>query len=266
MDSSLAIQVADKVKVLGIIRPVLEFFEKAAVRGSVGVIAVCKALEDIARAHAPQKEIITLEDISLLDEGVTGEEDLRATLGLATPVMLYVGNLERYQGIDLLLEAFALALEGGARGSLVVIGGTPQSIEHYRRKAAGLDLADRVHFCGPRPLALLSHYLKQADILLSPRIEGNNTPMKLYSYLDSGRAVLATRLPTHTQVLNETVSCLVEPTPGSMAQGIQRLSADLDSCHELGRRGRELAQEKYSLTAYRQKLEAFYSKIAEVLK
>ena len=30
-----------------------------------------------------------------------------------------------------------------------------------------------------------------ADVLVSPRIRGNNTPMKIYSYLESGKAILA---------------------------------------------------------------------------
>ena len=37
--------------------------------------------------------------------------------------MMYVGNLESYQGIDLLLESFALACKKTERLDLVVIGG-----------------------------------------------------------------------------------------------------------------------------------------------
>ena len=55
--------------------------------------------------------------------------------------------------------------------------------------------------------------MAQADVLVSPRTKGANTPMKVYSYLDSGVAVLATRLPTHTQVMNDETALLAEPTP-----------------------------------------------------
>ena len=54
--------------------------------------------------------------------------------------------------------------------------------------------------------------LLAADVLVSPRLKGLNTPMKIYSYLDSGSAVLATRLRTHTQVLDDgTGPNLLEP-------------------------------------------------------
>ena len=52
---------------------------------------------------------------------------------------------------------------------------------------------------------------------MSPRIKGNNTPMKL-SYLHSGKAVLATNLPPHTQILDNRVAMLADPTPKHMAR------------------------------------------------
>jgi len=90
----------------------MEWVEKKAVLSSNGVVAVCRALEDTARRYAPDKLIVRLEDISLV-EGEAGEaEDLRQRLGIAGLMLMYVGNLEKYQGIDLLLEVF-----GRPRGS-----------------------------------------------------------------------------------------------------------------------------------------------------
>jgi len=263
MDSSLAIQIVDKLSFLRPVRGGLEFFEKRAVRRSAGVVAVCKALEDIAREYAPDKEIVRLEDISLLDSCISSDEQLRERYDLTGPIMLYVGNLEGYQGIDLLLEGFQLAREQDAAGNVVIIGGTKESIKTYRQKAEELGIGSHTYFCGPRPVEQLGHYLEQADILLSPRIQGNNTPMKLYSYMDSGRAVLATNLPTHTQVLTDKFSCLVEPDRVSMAKGMKKLLADPDLCRELGEKARAVAREKYSLEAFRKKLESFYTKIIE---
>lgn len=262
MDSSLAMQIADKLTFLRPLRPALEFFEKGAIKQSAGVVAVCKALEDIVREYAPDKHVVRLEDISLLQHVDVGGESLRKVYDISGPIMLYVGNLEGYQGIDLLLESFQLALQRECRGSVVIIGGTERTIAGYRKMAEELNVGDNTYFCGPRPVELLGHYLAQADILLSPRIHGNNTPMKLYSYLDSGKAVLATNLPTHTQVLSTAFACLVEPDKEDMAAGMCRLLGDPALCRELGERGRTVARENYSLEAYRQKLGNFYRKIS----
>jgi len=34
-----------------------------------------------------------------------------------------------------------------------------------------------VHFLGPRPIAALDGLLRRADVLVSPRLKGLNTPM-----------------------------------------------------------------------------------------
>jgi glycosyltransferase involved in cell wall biosynthesis len=265
MDSSLADQLVEKFSFLHPIRSALQFCERFAVRGSCGVIAVCRALEEIALAHAPKKLIVRLEDISLLEDSVSSDEELRQRLQISGPIMLYVGNLEKYQGIDLLLQSFQLALHQGCHGNLVIIGGTPETMAAYKKYAEELQIADHTFFCGPRPVELLGHYLAQADILLSPRVQGNNTPMKLYSYLDSGKVVLATNLLTHTQVLTDDFACLVAPERQSMAAGMARLLTNPELCVRLGAEGHRVARENYSRSAFRAKLTDFYRRIFAAL-
>ncbi len=261
MESSLAQQIVEKFSFFKPLGPVLRFFEGLAIKGSCGVVAVCRALEEIALVYDREKPIVRLEDISLLGGEVCTGEDLRQGLEMSGPIMLYVGNLEKYQGIDLLLQSFQLALNQGCRAHLVIVGGTAESIAAYKKYAEELRVVEFTTFCGPRPVELLGHYLSQADILLSPRIQGNNTPMKLYSYLDSGKPVLATNLPTHTQVLTEEFACLVAPDKESMAAGMVGLLNDPERCLRLGARGRSVARENYSLKAYQAKLGDFYRRI-----
>ena len=260
MDSSLAQQLEEKIPFLRCISSVLQFFEKSAIKMSCGVVAVCRELEEIVLSYAPQKNTVRLEDISLVDDTPVVGDDLRGKYDIAGPIMLYVGNLEGYQGIDLLFESFQVALKQGCSGNVVLIGGTDKTIAQYKVLAEQLGISSHVYFCGPRPLAELGHYLGQADILLSPRVQGNNTPMKLYSYLGSGKAVLATDLPTHTQVLTSEFSCLVPPSPKGMAKGIMDLLSDKELRMQLGKAGKKEVEEKYSLGVYQKKLRNFYSK------
>ena len=103
--------------------------------------------------------------------------------------------------------------------------------------------------------------MAQADILLSPRTKGENTPMKIYSYLDSGKPVLATRIKSHTQVMNASCSMLVNPIPDSMAIGFTELIRDPNLRHRLGKAGKALVQKKYSRNVYRKKLLDFYDTV-----
>ena len=76
-----------------------------------------------------------------------------------------------------------------------------------------------MHFAGPRPVRRSAATLAQADILVSPRTLGENTPMKIYSYLASGRSILATDIGSHTQALDASCALLVRPEPGCVAAG-----------------------------------------------
>jgi glycosyltransferase involved in cell wall biosynthesis len=238
---------------------------EAIVRRTLGacdlVLAVCPSLAAKAAHLCPTVPVRVLEDIPLTEAPHPAVEDLRARFTVRGPLALYVGNLEPYQGIDLLLEALA-ALGEDAAATLVVIGGIPADVSRYELKAAALGRGARVHFAGPRPVRELGGYLAQADILVSPRTLGENTPMKIYSYLAAGRSILATDIGSHTQALDDSCAVLVRPEPGCLAAGLQRLAGDPGLRERLGRAGAARAAERYSRAAYREKLRAAYALLA----
>jgi len=264
MDSSLAHQMMEKYGALRAVSAFLQASERQAIRGSVGVIAVCRALEDIVQAGAPGKLVARIEDVTLIDDGGT---PLVPPLPEAPrPLVMYVGNLERYQGIDLLMDGWAEAVRGGAPGTLMIVGGTEAHIAHYRGRAQALGLADRVRFAGPRPVALLGPVLDAADVLVSPRTLGFNTPMKIYSYLDSGKPIVATRLPTHTQVLDDAIAVLCAPEPAAFGAALRGLLADPAQAARVGAAGRARARAEYTPEAFRRKVLAFYRAVEEKLR
>ena len=81
-------------------------------------------------------------------------------------------------------------------------------------------------FAGQRPAEEIPRFLDAADVLVSPRSTGTNTPLKIYQYLRSGRPIVATRLLTHTQVLDDDVALLTPATPEGFAEGILTAIAD----------------------------------------
>lgn len=188
---------------------------------------------------------------------------MKAELGINSLMLMYVGNLEIYQGIDLLLESFALALKKNDSADLVVIGGQSSDIQKYQRKSKDLGAHRKVHFLGPKPLEHLAKYLSEADVLISPRVKGNNTPMKLYSYLHSGKPLLATDLPTHTQVLDSQVAMLAEPYPEAFSEAMLCLINDEALRLKLGMAGRKLVEEKYTYSVFRETLNQLLDWLAE---
>jgi glycosyltransferase involved in cell wall biosynthesis len=264
LDSSLSQQIGEKYRFLKPLTSILQRLEKRVIRESAGVIAVCRALEEDVLRCAPEKLVCRLEDITLLSDP-DGTTNRSATKTWEEPVIMYVGNLEKYQGIDLLLDAFQQALPRAGAARLVVIGGAESDIKHYRKQVEESGLTSRVDFLGPKPLAELPYWLGQATILVSPRTRGSNTPMKIYSYLDSGKPVLATRLPTHTQVLDAEISWLADPTPEAMSEGLVTLLVDGALRDRISSAAKKRVQEEYCFAAYQKKLLQFYSRLQEEL-
>lgn len=254
VDSSIPEQIDDKYRLPRWLLGILQGAEARASRGAVGALTCCRALEALVTSQAPGLPVKTIEDITMLepDDGLPLPEDCR----FETPVVMYVGNLEPYQGVDLLIDAFA-RLDPAMPAALVVIGGHPAHIEAAKERARALGIETRAHFLGPRPVAQLGRYLRAASIVASPRTQGRNTPMKIYSYLDSGRPLLATRLFTHTQVLDDDVAMLVEPEPDDMARGLADLIGSEALRHRMAAAAKARVQAEFSREAYERKLNGF---------
>lgn len=259
MDSSLSQQMTERYpRFLPHFAFILNYFERIAIRHAKAVVPVCDALREDVEKFSPTK-VLVLRDVSLLKpDGQMRYEDLRAKYGIKGPLMMYIGNLESYQGIDLLLQSFSLVLKRTEAANLVIIGGKDEDISKYRGISERLGIKDRVHFLGPKPVERLSGYLSQADILVSPRIKGKNTPMKIYSYLDSGKALVATNLPTHTQVLNAEVAVLAEPNPNIFSNGVLQLMEDKNLRQKLARSAKELIEERHTVEVFKESLNALY--------
>jgi glycosyltransferase involved in cell wall biosynthesis len=261
MDSSMADQLIERNNSLSRYQKLLDGLEALAVKRADVIVPVCKYLANKARRYAPGKKIFILEDIAFESNGIAGVENIKQKFNLNGIVALYVGNLEHYQGIDLLLES-AAKINSSVLFSIVIIGGSQNDIIKYQEVAKNLNIADKVYFIGPRLLKELPYYLSQADILISPRIIGKNTPMKIYSYLASGKPVLATKIDSHLQVIDDATSKLANPDPESFAKGLQELIENEELRNSIGNAGNLLAKNNYSLNCYKAKLKNIYDYIS----
>lgn len=262
MDSSIAQQSVEQLPALRPLAPLLERAESRAIRHSLAAAPVCNALADLARARGATF-VETLHDISQLTaRDMRPEANLRTRLGLSESIIMYVGNLAPYQGVDLLLEAAAEAARKTRKFGLVIAGGTEEAIASYTAKAARLEVADLVHFIGRWPVTRLGSLLAEANILVVPRIRGINTPMKLFPFLHSGKPVVVTDLPTHTQLLDDSVALLAPPDAVGFGEALAMLLEDDELQRRLGRAGRAFVERGHTWPAYFQRVDRLYTHVA----
>ncbi|WP_157899313.1 glycosyltransferase [Luteitalea pratensis] len=247
-------------------------FEKAEgymVRGSQVVITICQELQDTVHEMGVGDRAVLIENVMGGDVDPTpgpGRDAVRAAWGLTPtqPVVLYTGTFEQYQGLDLLLEASVRLKALVPDLAVLVVGGDAAQVSELaaRAESAGAPLV----FTGQRPPSDVPHFVDACDALVSPRISGTNTPLKIYSYLRSGRPIVATNLRTHTQVLTADSAVLVEPTPDALAAGLAEVLQDRQAAARLAASAHQLADARYSRQSYLSRTRQAYALLLESMR
>jgi glycosyltransferase involved in cell wall biosynthesis len=264
LDSSIS----DQLRYSGAVRSrallgVVRRAERAVLARSALAITVCDALTRTATGLHPGARVVQIEDCpldELLRDPSTGEiAALRAEHDLGdAPVAVYTGNLEPYQGVDLLLDALPALAERCPAAHVLIVGGDPAHVQAARAEVRRRGHEGRVTFAGRQPPERMAAYMALGSALVSPRRRGENTPLKLYSYMHSGTPIVATALPTHTQVLDADTAVLCAPEPEALGAAIASVLLHPSDYREQARAARERVQRHYSFDAFRDKLLAAY--------
>jgi glycosyltransferase involved in cell wall biosynthesis len=269
MDSSIS----EQLKYSGYLKSkfllnIVEKLEKWAYKNSSAIITVCKALTDKARCMSPGANIHQIEDIPITHSNLTatgGSGKLVKKFGLSDYFrIVYTGNLESYQGMDLLLaswKVFSNQVDNSRQYRLVIVGGQKEQIEHYGKIAVRYGIAERVTWVGQRPSKEMCDWMDLSHVLVSPRSEGTNTPLKIYSYMSSGRPIVATRRQTHIQVLDESMAFLADSDPSKFSEAIYNALSDRKTALRKAERAKAVVGEKYSYSVFKRKLLDAYSSI-----
>ncbi len=236
--------------------------ERFVMRRADAVIGTGPALVSQAQAVGRGGRACHIPDIpsSLTEPTPAGTAAARARLAPdpKTVLIAYVGSFAVYQGIDLLFAALATVAASEPCAHFVIIGGTPAEIAARRAELAAKGVAGAVTFAGRIPPDELPDVLAAADVLLSPRTAGANTPLKLLDYLKAGGAIVATDCEANHLILDERVALLTPPTPEGFAEGIRILCRDAARRHALTQAGAELLRTQYNFGAFRDGLRRCY--------
>jgi glycosyltransferase involved in cell wall biosynthesis len=231
---------------------------------------VCKALSEKARSLSPKSRIVQIEDIPLSPD-YNGSAVTKLSQQLLEQFALtdckrivYTGNLEAYQGIDLLIDSWEIFCSFNKPSNdykLIIVGGTEDKISDFKKKAASKKIEYTICWIGQRPFEEMKGWMNLSHVLVSSRSEGENTPLKIYSYMASGRPIVATRRLTHTQVLNDSTAILAEPSPKQFAKAIYDAIHNRKAAIQKAERAKELVEEKYSYSIFSKKLSGAYANI-----
>jgi glycosyltransferase involved in cell wall biosynthesis len=125
-------------------------------------------------------------------------------------LVLWQGFIFQYKGIDFLLDAWARVRQAGANARLIIAGaGSPDLLEAIRKQAVTLDLGSSVLFDFRfLPLEEMIALYQAADILVYP-YKAITASGSLLTGITQGKAIIATALPTFTEVLKDRENAML---------------------------------------------------------
>jgi len=275
MHSSMADQVRDmRFLGSGLLSKSIGYVEESCLKSASGVMTVSDDLTGRANGYrvansSPGNGAFTLFDLPLPLPVATNEQvtQLRESFGIESNerVLLYTGNLKEYQGVELLIKGFARFLKNHSESNpavkLLVVGGGSEEQEEKKQfedLILELGLSEKILMVGLRPSNEMGAFYSMADILVSPRLSGTNTPLKIYSYLEAQKPVLASRILSHTQVLTEQSAFLFELDPEDFAKVLSSLLQNPELQKEKVKHGLALINNQFSRKVFLDRLGKLY--------
>lgn len=160
----------------------------------------------------------------------------RADLGLPadSKIVCYSGNIYEGRGIEYLIDIAPSMKEV----QFLIVGGLEEDVRRCRDLARVKD-ARNIKFTSYVSHHMVPIYLAAADVLVMPyttqmTIRGGTpaqdftSPIKLFEYMASGRPIVATSIPSVSEILEDGVNAVLVPPDSAEAleRGINRALGD----------------------------------------
>lgn len=198
----------------------------------------------------PEKLVVAHNGVDL--EGYRSLPDkakARADLGLPADkkIVCYSGNIYEGRGIENLID-IAPSMNGV---KFLVVGGLEEEVKRCRSLANERG-AGNIKFTSYVSHHMVPLYLAASDLLVMPytsrmTIRGGTpaqdftSPIKLFEYMASGRPIVATSIPSVSEILEDSVNAvLVQPdSADELEKGINRALEDPALAKRISRRAAE---------------------------
>ncbi|WP_240196955.1 glycosyltransferase [Nonomuraea lactucae] len=201
----------------------LRDLERRCLAGADAVVVPSRIIGEAVRGLGADPE-----RISLVPNGADPPGPGRARpAGAPERYIVYVGALQRWQGVDVLLRAFARLADLTAL-RLVVCSSVPERrARPFRRLAEHLGVADRVVWRFTLPHHEVAGWLAGAEVSVAPltacprNVEQGCAPLKILESMAAGTPVVASDLPAVRDILGDGGRLVTPDRPAELARAIR---------------------------------------------
>jgi glycosyltransferase involved in cell wall biosynthesis len=185
---------------------------------------------------------------------------LRGSLSIAPEarIVVYLGLLAQYQGIDLLLQAAQLLVnEASHLHAHFLIMGFP-FVDRYRRICSAMGLSQHVTFTGRISYDDAPRYLSLGQVGVAPKISTTEGSGKLLNYMAMALPVAAFDTPVHREYLGDLGMYASPGDPRGLADALGTLLSHPADAARRGQGLRRLAIARHSWSRAAGDIEAVY--------
>lgn len=186
--------------------------ETWALRRVDAITTICEGLRGdiLVRGGIPDSRVTVIPnavDVDSFAYDPPADPELRKRLGIdGSTVLGFAGSFYAYEGLDLLLDAFARLADRRPELKVLLVGGGPQDVA-LRDQTKRLGLADRVIFTGRVPHSEVQRYHGQIDLLCYPRklmrLTDLVTPLKPLEAMAQGKLLIASDVGGHRELIRD---------------------------------------------------------------
>lgn len=193
------------------------------------------------------------------------KREARQRLGLddEVPVIVFLGLLNRYQGVDLLLQAAKQLIRHGRIFHLLLMG-YPE--EPYCKQAEDLNIGSFITFTGRVDYTEAPILLAAGDLAVSPKISETEANGKLLNYMACGLPVVAFDTPVNRELLGNEGLYAVLGDAEDLARCLSDALSDREQLRQKGRRLRQRAEELFGWDSRAKQLESVYHSLLALEK
>jgi len=181
----------------------------------------------------------------------------------SSPLIAYVGTLDRLRRLDFLIRTFRRVKSEIINAKLLMVGdGNDRS--SLEKLEADLELCEDIVFTGKVKYSEVPSFLAASDVTVSPIPPSNlykvSSPLKVFEYMGAGRPVVANwEVPEQEEVIRESGGGLCVPyDEESFASAIIELLKDSDKRQRMGMNGRKWVIENRTYEKLGEKIEEAY--------
>jgi len=176
----------------------------------------------------------------------------------ASRTLVYAGNLAAYQGIELMLRAFAQLLKRRSDVRLRIVANSP--FTSYAPLAADLGIQQAIDLV-PARFEDVPRHLTDAAVALNPRVGCDGVPQKLLNYMAAGAPIVSFRSSAKHISHGELGWVVEDGDITAFADGIEGLLDDSALAARLGANARSYARATLTWERTAEQAEGVYRRI-----